>query len=48
MGNRHWRVAANFHAVGTLWYWYSPNLTGGIRKGALAIKGLPELKGRRP
>lgn len=48
MGNRHWRVAANFHCVGDVVVLVvAPNLTGGIRKGALAIKGLPELKGRR-
>lgn len=48
MGNRHWRINGNFRSVGDVVVLVTaPNLTGGIRKGALAIKALPELKGRR-
>lgn len=48
MSVRHWRVNGNFHKVGDVVVLVqAPNLTGGIRKGALAIRGLPELKGRR-
>lgn len=48
MGIRHWRVNGNFRAVGDVVVLVqAPNLTGAIRKGALAIKGLPELKGKR-
>jgi hypothetical protein len=48
MANRNWRVAANFHRVGDVVVTVtSPNWQGAIRKAALVIKRLPELKGRR-
>jgi len=45
---RYWRVAGNFHTIGEVVKVVSaPNWQGGLRKGALAIKGDPRLKGRR-
>lgn len=46
--NRIWRVTGSFHkmadAIVTV---TAPNLVGGIRKGALTIKRLPQMKGKR-
>lgn len=48
MANRHWRVNGNFHSVGDLVVLVvSPNWQGALRKAALAIKALPQLKGKR-
>lgn len=45
---RSWRVVGAFHNVGeVVVIVQAPNWQGGLRKGALAIKGLPKLKGRR-
>lgn len=45
---RSWRVAAGFHQVGEVAVIVTaPNWQGGLRKAALAIKALPQLKGRR-
>lgn len=45
---RSWRVVGAFHNVGEVAVIVTaPNWQGAIRKGALAIKGLPQLKGRR-
>jgi hypothetical protein len=48
MANRYWRIAANFHTIGDVVVTVPAlNWQGAIRKAALAIKRLPELKGRR-
>jgi hypothetical protein len=48
MANRNWRVSGNFHRIGELVVIVeAPNLIAGVRKGALAIKKLPQFKGRR-
>ncbi len=48
MANRTWRVAANFTRVGDVVVTVqSPNWQSAIRKAALVIKRLPEMKGRR-
>jgi hypothetical protein len=45
---RSWRVVANFHSVGeVVVFVQAPNWQGGLRKGALAVKREPRLKGRR-
>lgn len=45
---RAWRVVGGFHNVGEVVVIVTaPNWQGGLRKGALAIKALPQLKGRR-
>src|SRR5205814_8671383 len=45
---RYWRVIASFHKVQDVVVTVTaPNLTGGIRKGALAIKRLPQMKGKK-
>lgn len=45
---RSWRIVGAFHHVGEVVVIVTaPNWQGAIRKGALAIKGLPQLKGRR-
>lgn len=48
MANRYWRVSANFHKLADVVVLVaSPNWVGGIRKAALVIKKLEQLKGRR-
>jgi hypothetical protein len=48
MATRQWRVSGNFHRVGEVAVIvHSPNWQGALRKGALAIKANPSLKGRR-
>jgi len=48
MTSRTWRFCANFHGVGLLAVIVqAPNWQGGVRKAALAIKALPEMKGKR-
>lgn len=48
MAIRNWRVSGTFHTIGEVAVIVSaPNWIGGIRKGALAIKRSPVLKGRR-
>lgn len=48
MANRNWRVAGNFNRLGEVAEIVSsPNWQSAIRKGALAIKRNPLLKGRR-
>lgn len=48
MSSRYWRVAANFHRIGDVIVTVQgPNWQTGLRKAALVIKRLPELKGRR-
>lgn len=45
---RSWRVVGGFHQVGEVVVIVTaPNWQGGLRKAALAIKGLPQMKGRR-
>lgn len=46
--NRAWRITGAFHKMADCVVTVAaPNLTSGIRKGALAIKRLPQLKGKR-
>jgi hypothetical protein len=46
--SRYWRVVGNFHTVGEVIVWVTaPNWVGAIRKGALALKREPKMKGRR-
>lgn len=46
--NRIWRVTGSFHKMAdSVVTVTAPNLTGGIRKGALTIKRLPQMKGKR-
>lgn len=48
MTNRHWRFEANFHTVGSLVVMViGPNWQSAVRKAALAVKRLPQMKGRR-
>ena len=48
MANRQWRVTGSFHRVSEVAVIVkAPNWQAGLRKAALAIKQLPELKGRR-
>lgn len=45
---RYWRVVSNFHSVGeVVVFVQAPNWVGGLRKGALAVKKHPSMKGRR-
>lgn len=45
---RSWRIVGAFHHVGEVVVIVTaPNWQSSLRKGALAIKGLPQLKGRR-
>lgn len=45
---RSWRVVGSFHSIGeVVVIVQAPNWQGGLRKSALAIKALPQLKGRR-
>lgn len=46
--NRVWRVTGSFHKLAdSVVTVTAPNLVAGIRRGALAIKRLPEMKGKR-
>lgn len=46
--NRIWRVTGSFHKMAdSVVTVTAPNLVGGIRKGALTIKRLPQMKGKR-
>lgn len=48
MSNRQWRVTATFPGMEDVTVSVTaPNLTGGIRKGALEIKRSPEVRGKR-
>ena len=45
---RTWRIAASFHRMADLVVTvHSPNWQAALRKAALEIKKLPEMKGRR-
>ena len=45
---RAWRIVGNFHSVGeVVVFAEAPNWQGALRKGALALKRDPKLKGRR-
>lgn len=45
---RKWRVTGLFRTVGDVTVWVTaPNWQGGVRKGALAIKALPAMKGKK-
>lgn len=48
MANRNWRVAGTFHRIGEIAVIVEAmNWQGALRKGALAIKKVDLLKGRR-
>lgn len=46
--NRTWKVTGSFHKLSdSVVTVTAPNLVAGIRKGALTIKRLPSMKGKR-